>query len=132
MNTVQHTDPANSGPSLLHRAFTEVPDYSIAARGFLGGVPPLTSMRGLPSYEESELRIGEGGEGMRGRTSASDSNLAGRFERGLVVSREEEEEEGEEGVLGLQMRNRIAMDLEGVNYCSSRSRLSGSSAVLGP
>ena len=134
---VQHTDPANSGPSLLHRAFTEVPDYSIAARGFLGGVPPLTSMRGLPSYEESELRIGEGGEGMRGRTSASDSNLVGRFERGLVISREEEEEE--EGEEGLQTRSRIAMDLEGVNYCSfrgqyhtrERSQLSGSSTVLG-
>jgi len=139
VNTVQHTDPANSGPSLLHRAFTEVPDYSIAARGFLGGVPPLTSMRGLPSYEESELRIGEGGEGMCGRTSASDSNLAGRFERGLVISREEGEEEEEEGVRGLQTRSRIAMDLEGVNHCSyraqyhtrERSRLSGTSTVLG-
>ncbi|EDR11623.1 uncharacterized protein LACBIDRAFT_314025 [Laccaria bicolor S238N-H82] len=139
VNTVQHADPANSGPSLLHRAFTEVPDYSIAARGFLGGVPPLTSMRGLPSYEESELRIGEGGEGMRGRTSASDSNLVGRFERGVVISREEGEEEGEEVVRGVQSRSRIAMDLEGVNYCSSRgqyhtrerSGLNGSSTVLG-
>jgi hypothetical protein len=140
VNTVQHTDPANSGPALLHRAFTEVPDYSIAARGFLGGVPPLTSMRGLPSYEESELRIGEGGEGMRGRTSVSDSNLVGRFERGLVISRQEGEEEGVEGVRGLQTRSsRIAMDLEGVNHCSyrgqyhtrERSQLSGSSTVLG-
>ncbi|KAI0268819.1 hypothetical protein BC834DRAFT_842114 [Gloeopeniophorella convolvens] len=40
--------------SLLHRAFTEVPDYDIASRGFLGGVPPLESMQGLPSYEASE------------------------------------------------------------------------------
>ena len=45
-----------------------------------------------------------------------------------MISREEGEEEGEEG---LQTRSRIAMDLEGVNYCSSRSRLSGSSTVLG-
>jgi len=37
---------------LLHRALTEVPDYSIASRGFIGGVPPLSSMQGLPSYEE--------------------------------------------------------------------------------
>jgi arrestin-related trafficking adapter 4/5/7 len=46
-------DP-NSGAALLHRAFTEVPDYSIAARGFLGGVPPLSSLSGLPSYEETQ------------------------------------------------------------------------------
>jgi hypothetical protein len=46
-------DP-NSGAALLHRAFTEVPDYSIASRGFLGGVPPLSSMNGLPSYEETQ------------------------------------------------------------------------------
>ena len=39
---------------LLHRAFTETPDYAVAARGFLGGVPPLTSMEGLPSYEETQ------------------------------------------------------------------------------
>jgi arrestin-related trafficking adapter 4/5/7 len=39
--------------SLLHRAFTEVPDYGIASRGFLGGVTPLETMQGLPSYEES-------------------------------------------------------------------------------
>jgi len=42
-----------SGPALLHRALTEVPNYSIASRGFIGGVPPLSSMRGLPSYEEA-------------------------------------------------------------------------------
>lgn len=39
--------------SLLHRAFTEVPDYGIASRGFLGGVTPLETLQGLPSYEES-------------------------------------------------------------------------------
>lgn len=42
------------GSALLHRAFTEVPDYAVASRGFLGGVPPLSSMHGLPSYEETE------------------------------------------------------------------------------
>lgn len=45
---------SNSSAALLHRAFTEVPDYSIASRGFLGGVPPLSSMSGLPSYEETQ------------------------------------------------------------------------------
>jgi len=45
-------DP-NSGTALLHRAFTEVPDYQMASRGFIGGVPPLSSMQGLPSYDES-------------------------------------------------------------------------------
>ena len=43
-----------NGADLLHRILTEVPDYSIASRGFIGGgVPPLESMRGLPSYEEA-------------------------------------------------------------------------------
>ena len=42
--------------SLLHRAFTEVPDYDIASRGFLGGVTPLETMQGLPSYEEAEMQ----------------------------------------------------------------------------
>ncbi|KAJ7132174.1 hypothetical protein C8R44DRAFT_773240 [Mycena epipterygia] len=41
------------GSVLLHRAFTEVPDYEVALRGFLGGVPPLSSMQGLPSYDEA-------------------------------------------------------------------------------
>ncbi|KAJ6625826.1 hypothetical protein B0H10DRAFT_593760 [Mycena sp. CBHHK59/15] len=44
----------DTDPSLLHRAYTEVPDYGVAARGFIGGVPPLSSMHGLPSYEEAE------------------------------------------------------------------------------
>lgn len=42
-----------AGSTALHRAFTEVPDYGVASRGFLGGVPPLTSMQGLPSYDEA-------------------------------------------------------------------------------
>ena len=43
-----------TGPRLLHRAFTETPDYEMASRGFLGGgVPPLDIMRGLPSYEDA-------------------------------------------------------------------------------
>jgi hypothetical protein len=41
---------------LLHRAFVEAPDYEIALRGFLGGVPPLSSMQGLPSYDEASRR----------------------------------------------------------------------------
>ncbi|KAF8893545.1 hypothetical protein BD779DRAFT_1609885 [Infundibulicybe gibba] len=60
-----HTDP-EAGNALLHRAFTEVPGYAVASRGFIGGVPPLTSMRGLPSYEEAAR-------------SHSDSNLAAHF-----------------------------------------------------
>ncbi|KAJ7646953.1 hypothetical protein FB45DRAFT_986895 [Roridomyces roridus] len=43
-----------SDPALLQRAYTSVPDYGVAARGFIGGVPPLSSMQGLPSYEEAE------------------------------------------------------------------------------
>lgn len=40
----------------VFRAFNVVPDYSIASRGFIGGVPPLSSMHGLPSYEEAEAQ----------------------------------------------------------------------------
>lgn len=58
----------NTSPATLHRAFTEVPDYGIASRGFLGGVPPLASMQGLPSYEEAERNL-------------SDTDLAARFAR---------------------------------------------------
>lgn len=43
--------------SQLHRVFTEVPDYSISSRGFLGGgVTPLEMLQGLPSYEEAEMQ----------------------------------------------------------------------------
>lgn len=61
------SDP-NSGTALLHRAFTEVPDYRMASRGFIGGVPPLSSMQGLPSYAEVER-------------SQSDSNLVDMLRR---------------------------------------------------
>ncbi|KAH7910105.1 hypothetical protein BJ138DRAFT_1065894 [Hygrophoropsis aurantiaca] len=57
--TVPQSPPAEpvTESSLWHRAFTEVPDYGVASRGFIGGVPPLTSMRGLPSYEEAERTL---------------------------------------------------------------------------
>ncbi|EIW83454.1 hypothetical protein CONPUDRAFT_81390 [Coniophora puteana RWD-64-598 SS2] len=58
--------PALDAPSesaLWHRAFTEVPDYDVAARGFIGGVPPLSSMQGLPSYEEAGRDSPTGGSG---------------------------------------------------------------------
>ena len=47
--------------TLWHRAFTEVPDYDVASRGFIGGVTPLTSLRGLPSYEEVERSANRSG-----------------------------------------------------------------------
>jgi hypothetical protein len=33
---------------------TRVPDYASSSHGFLGGVPPLSSSQGLPSYTEAE------------------------------------------------------------------------------
>jgi hypothetical protein len=66
--TNNHSDPAHPVPlsaaspsqearSLLMSAFTEVPGYDVASRGFLGGgIPPLELLRGLPSYEEAERR----------------------------------------------------------------------------
>ncbi|KAI0935259.1 hypothetical protein AcV7_003748 [Taiwanofungus camphoratus] len=70
-----------TSPQLLHRAFTEVPDYDMASRGFLGGgITPLTSLRGLPSYEEAE-RTGGGGAQRAGgaERSLSDTDLVGMF-----------------------------------------------------
>ncbi|GJJ06429.1 hypothetical protein Clacol_000621 [Clathrus columnatus] len=32
---------------------SRVPQYEIASRGFLGGIMPISSLRGLPSYEEA-------------------------------------------------------------------------------
>ena len=67
-------------PEQLHYAFTEVPDYDMASRGFLGGgIPPLSSMTGLPSYEtaaaerDAERRIAEQ------QRSFSEPDLAGLF-----------------------------------------------------
>ncbi len=51
----------SSSPSTAGSAFflpgmlTEVPDYDVASRGFIGGLPPLTSLQGLPSYEEAAM-----------------------------------------------------------------------------
>jgi hypothetical protein len=58
-NTTQ-SSPVSSPPtasSSMTSYFNEVPDYETASRGFVGGgVPPLTSMRGLPTYEESSTQ----------------------------------------------------------------------------
>ena len=56
MNTARRSAPSSpriSTHNTLYR-FDEVPNYETASRGFAGGgVPPLTSMRGLPTYEEA-------------------------------------------------------------------------------
>ena len=55
-NTTRNSPPASPHvPTRSH--FNEVPDYETASRGFAGGgVPPLTSMRGLPTYEEASVQ----------------------------------------------------------------------------
>jgi hypothetical protein len=59
-STSSHTasDPKPTSPlsRTISRAFSLVPYYSIASRGFIGGIPPLSSMRGLPSYDEAEVQ----------------------------------------------------------------------------
>lgn len=56
-HTIAEPDSQEDPNSKIFRAFNLVPDYSIASRGFIGGgVPPLSSMRGLPSYEEAEAQ----------------------------------------------------------------------------
>lgn len=54
------SSPVSSPPTSSRNTlsyFSEVPTYETASRGFVGGgVPPLTSMRGLPSYEEASTQ----------------------------------------------------------------------------
>ncbi|KAI8992968.1 hypothetical protein BD414DRAFT_412836 [Trametes punicea] len=78
---------------MLHHAFTQVPDYQMASRGFLGGgITPLESLRDLPSYDESvaaERRAARGGAHGHGHGTAgalaagersfSEGDLAGMF-----------------------------------------------------
>ncbi|KAG7098441.1 hypothetical protein E1B28_000392 [Marasmius oreades] len=86
--TSSHEPPGalnyTTGTALLHRAFTEVPEYNVANRGFLGGVPPLSSLRGLPSYEEAS---GSGSGGLSTpylSPQPSEGDLVERFGRASV------------------------------------------------
>jgi len=65
-----------TGQAFLHRALTEVPNYAIASRGFIGGVPPLSSMRGLPSYEESAREAASRVDGRSGQATRRHSHQA--------------------------------------------------------
>ncbi|PFH53703.1 hypothetical protein AMATHDRAFT_938 [Amanita thiersii Skay4041] len=71
--------------TLEQRMLVEVPDYLTASRAALGGVPPLTSMQGLPSYEEAsssarltpvELSSGGTGCSSQNQRTQSEPNLA--------------------------------------------------------
>ncbi|KAI0084902.1 hypothetical protein BDY19DRAFT_997302 [Irpex rosettiformis] len=78
LNTPAFPRAATGDQIALHRAFIETPDYEIASRGFLGGgIPPLSSFAGLPSYEEAA----NGPE-----RSMSDTDLAGRMEAALRMT----------------------------------------------
>jgi hypothetical protein len=71
---IDSSPEASSPLTLAHhpRSFTEVPDYEVASRGFAGGgIPPLTSLRGLPSYEQAS----QVGAGTSRSGSAGDTNL---------------------------------------------------------
>jgi len=57
-NTTQNS-PTSSPPtpSSMPSDLNHVPDYETASKGFAGGgVPPLTSVRGLPTYEEASTQ----------------------------------------------------------------------------
>lgn len=91
-----HTASTSPLSHTVTRAFSLVPDYNVASRGFIGGIPPLSSMRGLPSYEEAEAQRKEREAQMQPRIlvvdeeekmkmkmkergSMSEPDLAGRF-----------------------------------------------------
>lgn len=65
----EHSDPfhdpsrSSAVPSVVNlsplNVYDTVPDYAIAASGFLGGgITPLSGLRGLPSYDEAERAQG--------------------------------------------------------------------------
>ena len=88
----------NTSQSLLHRAFTEVPDYGVASRGFLGGVTPLESLQGLPSYEEAETQRSFSETDLAARFAAAGANIGPRTAslQGLALSRLRQESSGSE------------------------------------
>lgn len=51
--TLPSSQPFHCASSTLNRSLSEVPNYFVASQGFMGGVPPLSSLVGLPSYEEA-------------------------------------------------------------------------------
>jgi hypothetical protein len=54
------------------------PDYRMASQGFIGGIPPLSSLAGLPSYEEAVVSGHQGSprSGLHnGRRSSSHDGL---------------------------------------------------------
>ena len=53
-STVSSPSSANVA-FFVPRVLTEVPDYDAASRGFMGGLPPLSSLQDLPSYEEAAM-----------------------------------------------------------------------------
>lgn len=84
--TPAHAPEPMTSQEMLHHAFTQVPDYDMASRGFLGGgITPLSSLRDLPTYEsvQEEMRRGGsgggGGQVAAGERSFSDGDLASMF-----------------------------------------------------
>ena len=94
-STPAHPPEPMTTQEMLHHAFTQVPDYDMASRGFLGGgITPLSSLRDLPTYESvaAEIRAarqaqggaggggtGTGGALAAGERSFSDGDLVGMF-----------------------------------------------------
>ena len=64
-----------------------MPDYAVAARGFIGGVPPLSSMRGLPSYAEAAAEAQRANGGTREDRVEEDEEEEEEEERGIEMRR---------------------------------------------
>lgn len=86
-----HSSSASVGSSTdaaaaAARSYSAVPDYESSSRGFLGGVPPISSMTGLPSYAEAEQsrRISPSGTDSPG---TPERRSMGERELGASVSR---------------------------------------------
>ncbi|KAI0339921.1 hypothetical protein BDW22DRAFT_1335586 [Trametopsis cervina] len=91
LNTPAIPRSATEDQIALHRAFLATPDYEIASRGFLGGgIPPLSSYVGLPSYEEASRGTVE--------RSMSDTDLASRMESAMRMSATRRQPAGRRGL----------------------------------
>ncbi|KAI0663457.1 hypothetical protein C8Q70DRAFT_907006 [Cubamyces menziesii] len=84
-STPAHPPEPMTTQEMLHHAFTQVPDYDMASRGFLGGgITPLSSLRDLPTYESvaAEIRAARGGQAGAGSAAGGGAGAGGALAAG--------------------------------------------------
>ncbi|KZT62010.1 hypothetical protein CALCODRAFT_505847 [Calocera cornea HHB12733] len=103
--------PSPPHPMHSHDPLSQVPNYDIASRGFLGGgVVPLTAQAGLPSYDEAERLE-------RSRSDTSLVDLARQVEQASLTDRLNAIANGAPGT---QRNHHHANTMAGLQMTSSR------------